>query len=29
MAQDIIGSGLAYERLKELVLFTAQLEQLG
>lgn len=29
MAQDIIGTGLAYERLKELVLFTEQLEQLG
>jgi anthranilate phosphoribosyltransferase len=28
MAQDIIGSGLAYERLKELVELTSQLEQL-
>lgn len=29
MAQDIIGTGLAYERFKELVAFTTQLEQLG
>jgi len=28
MAQDIIGTGLAYERFKELVLFTTQLESL-
>jgi len=29
MAQDVIATGLAYERLKDLVAFTAQLEQLG
>lgn len=28
MAQDVIGSGVAHERLKELVLFTTQLSQL-
>jgi anthranilate phosphoribosyltransferase len=29
LAQDIIGTGLAYERLKELIAFSSQLEQLG
>jgi len=29
MAQDVIGTGLAYEKLKDLVSFTAQLESLG
>lgn len=29
MAQDIIGTGLAYEKLKELASFTRQLEHLG
>lgn len=28
MAQDVIGSGVAHERLKELAMFTAQLSQL-
>jgi anthranilate phosphoribosyltransferase len=29
MAQDVIGTGLAYEKLKELAAFTRQLEQLN